>query len=64
MAQNASKLLYNTLYSGRAWSHGPVVLYSYTARAYTAALYTIQPIHYTALYAPPLLVRARSMDRI
>ena len=31
-----------------------MALYSYTARAYTAALYSIQPIHYTALYADPL----------
>ena len=36
-------------------SHGLVRLYSYTARAYTAALYRIQPIHYTALYADPLI---------
>ena len=42
------------LYSQVALSHGPVGLYSYTARAYTAALYRIQPIHYTALYADPL----------
>ena len=42
------------LYSGGSLSHGPVSLYSYTARAYTAALYRIQPIHYTALYADPL----------
>ena len=43
--------------SSQAWRalyHGPVALYSYTARAYTAALYSIQPIHYTALYADPL----------
>ena len=34
---------------------GPTESYScYTARAYTAVLYRIQPIHYTALYADPL----------
>ena len=30
MAQNASKLLYNTLYSRGSLCHGPVLLYSYT----------------------------------
>ena len=44
------------LYSGGSSSHGFVELYSYTARAYTAALYRIQPIHYTALYADPLQI--------
>ena len=42
------------LYSRGSLCHGSVALYSYTARAYTAALYRIQPIHYTALYADPL----------
>ena len=31
------------LYSRGSLYHGPVLLYSYTARAYTAALYSIQP---------------------
>ena len=48
------KIAVNALYSGHALSHGPVALYSYTARADTAAVYSLQPIHYTALYAHPL----------
>ena len=56
-ASYTGKLLYNSrngpIQRTRLY-HGPVALYSYTARAYTAALYRIQPIHYTALYADPL----------
>ena len=47
-------LIITALYSGGSLSHGPVALYSYTARADTAAVYSLQPIHYTALYAHPL----------
>ena len=36
-------------------------IHSYTARAYTASLYRIQPIHYTALYAHPLSMRLTDM---
>ena len=39
------------LYSSHSLSHGPVALYSYTARAYTAGLYRIQYTAYT-LYSP------------
>ena len=55
------------LYRTKTLSHGPVALYSYTARTDTAALYSIQPIHYTRyspIYTPTLWPRsARSARR-
>ena len=47
------KIAVYALYSGHALSHGPVALYSYTARADTAAVYS-RGIQFTAytLYSP------------
>ena len=63
MAQNASKLLYNTLYSRGSLSHGPVLLYSYT-QLYSARVYS-RAIHYTAytLYSPIRRSSARNTVR-
>ena len=52
--QNRCITRVTALYSRGSLYHRSVALYSHTARADTAALYSIQPIHYTALYADPL----------
>ena len=52
-----------TVYTAKTARNGPIQLTRpvprvcrYTARPYTVALYSIQRIHYTALYTDPLAV--------
>ena len=59
-----------TVYTAKRARNGPIQLtrsvpgpVGYTARPYTAALYSIQRIHYTALYADPLKVLVSSTTR-
>ena len=52
------------LYSSHSLSHGPVALYSYTARAYTAALYNTAYTLYSPIRRPSghLTISGYSVD--
>ena len=59
-----------TVYTAKRARNGPIQLtrsvpgpVGYTARPYTATLYSIQRIHYTALYADPLRPHTPTLQR-